>query len=185
MLRNYIFIWRHIGPHSLHLIPSAIISIIKFETVPTLEHRNSVSFSSILKRWVCFEKPFELSTSICNQNFSIFCRWRVTLISVDDIIFEGDGKLNSKIEVVCDPPLKICSYWTFSCSHQSHLSLGWAYRTPTAIGGPHGGPKMTRDTSKVAVFCFVCLMMLVCNSPKIISSYRTVFCSQPLHLRLG
>ena len=49
---------------------------IKIETVPTLEHRNLVIFSLILKRWLCFGKLFELSTSICDRNLAIF--WRDT-----------------------------------------------------------------------------------------------------------
>ena len=65
-----------------------------------------------------------------------------------------------------DPPIRISSCVTVFCSHPPHLSLGWAYCTPTAIGapkghrGPHGGRKTTRDTAKVAAFCFVRLLML-------------------------
>ena len=91
-------------------MPSAMISIFEFETVADLEHRNSVIFPLIFKRWVRFGNLFELSTSICNRNFAIFCRLGVTLISVEDI-FEGDEKLNLKL--VCEPPIKISSCQTF------------------------------------------------------------------------
>ena len=101
-------------------MPSAMISIFEFETVADLEHRNSVIFSLILKRWVRFGNLFEISTSICNRNFAIFCRLGVTLISVEDI-FEGDEKLNLKL--VCDPPIKISSCRTFFSFHPPHLSL--------------------------------------------------------------
>ena len=80
-----------------------MISIFEFETVANLEHHNSAIFSLILKRWVRFENLFELSTSIRNRNFAIFCHLVVILISVEDI-FEGDEKLNLKI--VCDSPIK-------------------------------------------------------------------------------
>ena len=77
-------------------MPSAMISIFEFETVANSEQRNSVISYLILKRWVCFGNLFELSTSICNWKFAIFCRLSVTLISVEDI-FEEDEKLNLKL----------------------------------------------------------------------------------------
>ena len=92
-------------------MPSAMISIFEFETVATLEQYNTVIFSLILKKWVCFGNLYELSTSTCNWNFAIFCRLGVTLISVEDI-FEGDEKLNLKL--VYDPPIKISSCRTVS-----------------------------------------------------------------------
>ena len=39
----------------------------------------------------------------------------------------------------------------------------------------HGGPKTTRDTPRVAMFCFVCLLMLVCGPPIKISLRIAVF----------
>ena len=51
--------------------------------------------------------------------------------------------------------------------------------------GPHGGPKITRDTPKIASICFVCLLMLVYNPPTKISSCRAVFCYTLPHLSLG
>ena len=124
-------------------MPSAIIYISKSETVPTLGCSNSVIFSFISRRWVFFKNLFELATSICNQNFAIFCRLGSTLISVEDIIFDGDEKLDLKLVVVCEPhpPIKQCSCRTVFCSHLAHLSLGWAYRTPTAIEDPTTAPK--------------------------------------------
>ena len=51
--------------------------------------------------------------------------------------------------------------------------------------GPLSGPKTTRDTHKVAAFCFVRLMMLAYDPPIRISSCATVFCSHPPHISLG
>ena len=51
--------------------------------------------------------------------------------------------------------------------------------------GHHSIPKMTRDTPKVATFCFVSLLVLVCNPPMKISLCRAVFCSFLPHLSLG
>ena len=119
-------------------MPSAMIFSFEFETVATLKVCNSIIFSLILKRWVRFGNLFELSTSICNRNFAIFCRLGVTLISVEDI-FEGDEKLNLKL--VCDPPIKISSCRGVLCSYPPHLSLRRAYRTPRAIGVPTAATK--------------------------------------------
>ena len=55
---------------------------------PTLEHHNSVIFSLILKKQVRFKQLFELSIRICNRNFAILSRLGVTLISVEDVIFD-------------------------------------------------------------------------------------------------
>ena len=100
--------------------------------------------------------------------------------------------------LVCDLPVQIfiCIFGflflptSYKSMHSGFLFLPTSHKSRMGIlyahghRGPHGGPKTTRDTSKVAAFCFVCLMMLVCNSPKIISSYRTVCGSQLLYLSL-
>ena len=52
-------------------------------------------------------------------------------------------------------------------------------------GGPHRGPKTTRDTPKVAAFCFVRLIMLVWVTPIYISLCRMFFWSDLPHLSLG
>ena len=52
-------------------------------------------------------------------------------------------------------------------------------------GGPHRGPKTTRDTPKVAAFCFVRLIMLVWVPLIYISLCRKFFWSDLPHLSLG
>ena len=51
--------------------------------------------------------------------------------------------------------------------------------------GLHSGPKTTRDTPKVARFCFVCLLMLGCDPPIEILLLTAVLCSFLPHLRHG
>ena len=43
-------------------------------------------------------------------------------------------KLCNFLSLAYDPPIKISLCVTAFCSHPPHLSLGWAYRTPKAIG---------------------------------------------------
>ena len=52
-------------------------------------------------------------------------------------------------------------------------------------GGPHRGPKTTRDTPKVAAFCFVRLIMLVWVPLIYIFLCRMFFWSDLPHLSLG
>ena len=65
-----------------------IHTIFELKFDPTLEHYNSVIFSSILKKQMRFEQLFELSTRISNRNFAILTRLGVTSIAVVDIIFD-------------------------------------------------------------------------------------------------
>ena len=83
-------------------MPSAMISIFEFETVADLEHRNSVIFSLILKRWVRFGNLFEISTSICNRNFAIFCRLGVTLTSLEDIFEMNKSDRRTKMRPIVE-----------------------------------------------------------------------------------
>ena len=87
--------------------------------------------------------------------------------------------------LVCDPSIKISScrmfYLLITTSSKSRLDILHAH----GHRGPHGSPKTTRDTPKVAAFCFVCLMILVYDSLMRISSCKTVFCFYPPHLSLG
>ena len=87
--------------------------------------------------------------------------------------------------LISDPSIEICICRAVFCSFLPQLSLGWAYCTPTAVGAPHGGPKITRGTPKIATICFVCLLMLVYNPPTKITLCRSVFCSYLPHLSLG
>ena len=50
-------------------------------------------------------------------------------------------KLCNLLSLAYDPPINISSCVTVFCSHPPHLSIGWTYRTPTAIGAPRVAPK--------------------------------------------
>ena len=65
--------------------------------------------------------------------------------------------------LACDPPIKIFVYrpafFLIPISTQSRMDILHTH----SHRGPHG-PKTIIDTPKVAVFCFVILLMLVCNA---------------------
>ena len=65
--------------------------------------------------------------------------------------------------LACDPPKKIfvCrpAFFLFPISTQSRMDILHTH----SHRGPHG-PKTIIDTPTVAVFCFVILLMLVCNA---------------------
>ena len=84
---------------------------------------------------------------------------------------------DSLLALACDPPIKTSLCRAVFCSFLPHLNQRWAYCT-------YSGPKTTRDTPKVAVFCFFRLLMLVCDPPIEISLCRAVFCSSLPHLCL-
>ena len=86
--------------------------------------------------------------------------------------------------LVYNPPTKISSCRAVFCYTLPHLSLGWAYRTTYGHWGSQSGPQMTRDTPKVAAFCFDSLLALACDPPIKISLCRAVFCCFLPHLNL-
>ena len=71
--------------------------------------------------------------------------------------------------LVFDPPIKIsiCRAFIllFPTSSQSRMVILHTHGLRGRHRGPHSGPKTTRNTPKVAAFCFVSLLMLVCNPP--------------------
>ena len=65
------------------------------------------------------------------------------------------------------------NFFLFPISSQSRVGISHIH----GHRGFHGGPKTTRDTPRVATFCFVCLLMLVCSPAVKISLYKAVITS--------
>ena len=71
----------------------------EFKISPTLEHRKSVILSSVSKEYGRFKNLCKSFAKIWNQNSASLWLLIVTLIYVEDIIFEGvnNGIFYSKV----------------------------------------------------------------------------------------
>ena len=81
--------------------------------------------------------------------------------------------------LVSDSPIKIFLCGATFCFPSTSSMFRMGILHAHGHRGPHGSPKMTRDTPRVAAFSLVCLTMLVCDPPTKMSLRKTFFCFLP------